>query len=116
MCSHCKPQFRHYLIKHDEASCPFQQSRYCSLCAEHGPSNDTCPDPPASPPLFVSVGTLIPKGRPRVLKLINNDDILKSFLQAVSRLPTKSIKSADLRKIVGQYALEKGRQLILIQR
>jgi hypothetical protein len=61
------------------------------------------------------VGTLIPKSRPRVLKLINNDEIIKSFLQAVSRLPTKSVKSADLRKIAAHYALEKGRQLILIK-
>ena len=115
MCSHCKTQFKHYLIKHDEASCPFQQSRYCSWCAEHGHSNDTCPDPPVAAPKFVSVGTLIPKSRPRVLKLINNDEIIKSFLQAVSRLPTKSVKSADLRKIAAHYALEKGRQLILIK-
>jgi hypothetical protein len=113
MCSFCKTDHPHYLIKHEEATCPFQQSRYCSFCACHGHSTSDCPD---APPIlhFKKLGSLVSMNRPRTLQLIDTDDVIKSFLQAVSRMPAKAVKSADLRKIAGQYALEKGRRLILL--
>ena len=46
MCSFCKTDYPHYLIKHEVATCPFKQSRYCSLCAHHGHSTSDCPDAP----------------------------------------------------------------------
>jgi len=114
MCSFCKTDHKHYLIKHEESACPFQQSRYCSFCACHGHSTSDCPDAPPSAVQFKKMGSLIPMNRTRTLQLIDTDDAIRSFLQAVSRMPAKAVKSADLRKIAAHYALEKGRRLILL--
>jgi len=114
MCSFCKTDHPHYLIKHEEATCPFKQSRYCSFCARHGHSTSDCPDAPAPAAQFKKLGSLVPTNRTRTLQLIDTDECIKSFLQAVSRMPVKAVKSADLRKIAAQYALEKGRRLILL--
>ena len=46
MCSLCKTKYKDFLIKHEEASCPFQQNLFCPSCACCGHSLSQCPDPP----------------------------------------------------------------------
>jgi len=113
MCSHCKTTYKNYLLEHDPSSCPFQGSLYCSYCACYGHLSSKCPDAPPPALRFKRIGVLTPK-QERVLEILDNEEVLKAFLQAQDRMPTKSVKYADLRKLVGQYASEKGRKLTLI--
>ena len=114
MCSFCRRTYKYYLLKHDEASCPFKQSQYCPTCACYGHLFEQCPDPlPALPPRLKAKPESKPKTKP-ILELVNQDDVLKSFLQAQEAMPARSVKSSDLRKLIRAYADKTGRTLNLI--
>ena len=113
MCSLCKHKYKDFLIKHDEASCPFQQNLFCPSCACCGNSLSQCPDPP---PVFpkrpIEVKPVI-KQLP-LLEMVNSAESFKAFLRSKSRMPMKAVKTADLLKMVRQYADEKGLELSLV--
>jgi hypothetical protein len=113
MCSLCKTKYKDFLIKHEEATCPFQQNLFCPSCACYGHSLSQCPDPPPifrKPPIEVK---LITKQIP-LLEIVNSAESFKAFLRSKSRMPMKAVKTADLLKLVKQYAHEKGLELSLV--
>jgi len=113
MCNLCKSKYKDFLIKHEEASCPFQQNLFCSSCATYGHSLSQCPDPP---PVFrrptIEIKPLS-KLAP-LLELVNSAESFKAFLRSKSRMPLKAVKTADLLKLVRQYSDEKGLELSLV--
>ena len=114
MCSFCRRTYKYYLLKHDEASCPFKQSQYCSTCACYGHLQKECPDPlPTCLPKAKAKVKVAPPSKP-ILELVNQDDVLKSFLLAQEALPARSVKSAELRKLIKAYADKRGLILSLI--
>ena len=78
MCNLCKSKYKDFLIKHEEASCPFQQNLFCSSCATYGHSLSQCPDPP---PVFrrptIEIKPLS-KLAP-LLELVNSAESFKAF-------------------------------------
>jgi len=115
MCSLCLAKGRRFLLKHEAESCPFQTSLYCSTCACYGHSFDECPAP--IPILHRKPVLAKPSSKPiqkPFLELIDNETTLKAFLQSKHRMPTKAVKSANLRKLVALYATEKGYELNLV--
>jgi hypothetical protein len=114
MCTLCLAKGRRFLLKHEAESCPFQTTLYCSTCACYGHSFDKCPAPiPLVYTKVVPKKVCKPIEKP-LLELVDNETILKSFLQSKRRMPTKAVKSADLRKLVALYATEMGYELNLV--
>lgn len=106
------------MIKHETATCPFKASLYCSACACYGHSLKSCPvhalkSNPAHKPIIKIKTTVDPPSKP-ILELSNDDESLKAFLQSKTRMPIKGAKFADLRKLVKQFADERGMELSLV--
>ena len=103
------------MIKHETTACPFKASLYCSACACYGHSLKSCPahKPMTSHPNPVTKTKIDPPSKP-ILELSNDDESLKAFLQSKSRMPIKGAKFADLRKLVKQFADERGMELSLV--
>jgi hypothetical protein len=74
----------------------------------------TCPDPVADLPVFKRMPLPSFQESKPILELVNEESTLKSFLHSKSRMPMRAIKIAELRKLVGQYALEQGFELCLL--
>jgi len=111
MCQFCK-------LKHEEATCSVKASLYCSSCACYGHTIRECPDPIDelyTKPLF-SKRIILPsfKESKPILEIRNEEESLKAFLQSKSKMPARSVKTADLRKLVTLYADEKGYELSLV--
>ena len=113
MCNLCKTKYKDFLIKHDEAACPFQQNLFCSSCACYGHSLSQCPDPPpVFPKRALEIKPVI-KQAP-LLEMVNSAESFKAFLRSKSRMPMKAVKTINLLKLVRQYANEKGLELSLV--
>jgi len=114
MCSYCRSNYKHYLIKHEEDACPFKASLYCSACACYGHSIKGCPAHTPIQPRLIRTPPKKSKPAKPILELSNDEESLKAFLQSRSRMPIRGVKTADLRKLVKQYADEKGMELSLV--
>lgn len=118
MCDFCRSKYKHYMIKHETATCPFKASLYCSVCACYGHALKGCPVHKATR-LSVPIKTCITPIKTTIaikpiLELSNDDESLKAFLQSKSQMPIKGAKFADLRKLVKQFADERGMELSLV--
>lgn len=116
MCDFCRSKYKHYMIKHETSTCPFKASLYCSVCACYGHALKTCPvhalkSNPVHKPITKT--KIDPPSKP-ILELSNDDESLKAFLQSKSQMPIKGAKFADLRKLVKQFADERGMELSLV--